>query len=81
MANCSWCNDVGEVDSGGFSMYDEPVMIPCLCQKSLVQQIKELNAYLDNFGIIAGGNTLVERVHNVVQHYATQMGRWVKKHG
>lgn len=42
-------------------------------------QGEELSAWLDSWGELAGGGTLLERVKRVVTHYATQGGRWERQ--
>lgn len=53
----------------------------CLADErsALALQVRVLNEYLDSFGDIAHGETPIERVQNVVGHYATQLGRWTGK--
>jgi hypothetical protein len=44
------------------------------------EELVRLNQFLDQFGDAARGSTLVERVEMVIRHYATQMGRWNRRH-
>jgi hypothetical protein len=48
-------------------------------EKSAIEQIDQVEQFLDGLGRIAEGDNLVERVINAVTHYATQMGRWVEQ--
>lgn len=41
-------------------------------------ELLELHDWLDGMGSISGGGFAKDRVENVLRHYATQIGRWVK---
>ena len=55
--------------------------VPMLCQ--MLAEARAEIAYAERFynllGDIGTGDTLRERVENVVRHYANQMGRWVEE--
>lgn len=45
------------------------------------QEAAAAEALLDKLGPVASGDTLTERIKNVIGHYASGIGRWVKGRG
>jgi len=42
----------------------------------LAAECRKLSQFLDQFGDVASGEGLRERVGNVIAHYVNQVGRW-----
>lgn len=45
----------------------------------LARECENLSRFLDGFSGAAKGETLRERMENLVRHYATQLGRWAAR--